>query len=259
MIPVERHEAILALVAEKGIATINELIELLGVSHMTIRRDLQKLERQGKVVTVSGGVKATEKLSTQLSYKVKESLNEEGQRKIALLAAARIPDQSCIFLDSGLTTLAIAREIKGRDDLTIITNDFIIMFYLIENGKGKLIHTGGTVCPVSGCSVGEGAAQGIRNYLIDIAFVTTSSWNERGLSATSEDKVPIKKALPDVAKKLVLVADSTQYGKVNTYFSLPLKHFDEVITDKPLPDDITEILQNHKINLITDNAGAAAY
>ena len=97
---------------------------------MTIRRDLQKLERQGKVVTVSGGVKAAEKLSTQLSYKVKESLNEEGQRKIALLAAARIPDQSCIFLDSGLTTLAIAREIKGRDDLTIITNDFIIMFYL---------------------------------------------------------------------------------------------------------------------------------
>ena len=89
--------------------------------------------------------------------------------------------------------------------------------------------------------------------------MTTSSWNERGLSATSEDKVPIKKALPDVAKKLVLVADSTQYGKVNTYFSLPLKHFDEVITDKTLPDDITEILQNHKIDLITDNAGAAAY
>lgn len=251
MIPIERHEAILSVVAEKGIATINELIELLDVSHMTIRRDLQKLEKQGKVVTVSGGVKAAERLSSELSHKVRDSTNEEGKRMIALLAANEIPKNSCIFLDSGTTTLAIARQIKDREDLTIITNDFIIMFFLIEHGRGKLIHTGGTVCPYTNCSVGESAARGVENYLIDIAFISTPSWGVKGISLPTEERVPIKKMLPNVSKRIILVADHSKYGAVATYLALPLSSFDTIITDVPLPADINTTLYNRDITLIT--------
>ncbi len=251
MIPIERHEAILSVVAEKGIATINELIELLDVSHMTIRRDLQKLEKQGKVITVSGGVKAAERLSTELSHKVKETINEEGKRLIGALAAQEIPENSCIFLDSGTTTLAIARQIKDREDLTIITNDFIIMYYLIENGRGKLIHTGGTVCNKTNCSIGESAARGIENYLIDLAFVSTASWGIKGISTPTEDRVPIKRILPDVSKRLILVADNSKYGAVATYLALPISVFDTIITDKALPTDITMMLHNRNITLVT--------
>ncbi len=251
MIPIERHEAILSVVAEKGIATINELIELLDVSHMTIRRDLQKLEKQGKVITVSGGVKAAERLSSELSHKVKETINEDGKRLIGALAAQEIPENSCIFLDSGTTTLAIARQIKDREDLTIITNDFIIMYYLIENGRGKLIHTGGTVCNKTNCSIGESAARGIENYLIDIAFVSTASWGIKGISTPTEDRVPIKRILPDVSKRLILVADNSKYGAVATYLALPISVFDTIITDKSLPTDITMMLHNRNITLIT--------
>ncbi len=251
MIPIERHEAILSVVAEKGIATINELIELLDVSHMTIRRDLQKLEKQGKVITVSGGVKAAERLSTELSHKVKETINEEGKRLIGALAAQEIPENSCIFLDSGTTTLAIARQIKDREDLTIITNDFIIMYYLIENGRGKLIHTGGTVCHKTNCSIGESAARGIENYLIDIAFVSTASWGIKGISTPTEDRVPIKRILPDVSKRLILVADNSKYGAVATYLALPISVFDTIITDKALPSDVMMMLHNRNITLIT--------
>lgn len=253
MIPIERHEAILSVVGEKGIATINELIELLDVSHMTIRRDLQKLEKQGKVITVSGGVKAAERLSTEMHYKVKETLNEEGKRQIAVLAASEIPPNSCIFLDSGTTTLAIAREIKDREDLTIITNDFIIMYYLMENGRGKLIHTGGTVCSETNCSIGESAARGIENYLIDIAFVSAPSWGMKGISTPSEDRVPIKKILPEVSKRLILVADNTKYGAVATYLALPIGVFDTIMTDKSLPADVTLMLHNRDITLMVPN------
>ncbi len=251
MIPIERHEAILSVVAEKGIATINELIELLDVSHMTIRRDLQKLEKQGKVITVSGGVKAAERLSTELSHKVKETMNEEGKRLIGILAANEIPKNSCVFLDSGTTTLAIARQLKDREDLTIITNDFIIMYYLIENGRGKFIHTGGTVCTKTNCSIGESAARGIENYLIDVAFVSTASWGIKGISTPTEDRVPIKRILPDVSKRLILVADNSKYGAVSTYLALPISVFDTIITDKPLPADITMMLHNRNITLLT--------
>jgi len=255
MIPIERHEAILSVVAEKGIATINELIELLDVSHMTIRRDLQKLEKQGKVITVSGGVKAADRLSNELSHKVRETSNEEAKRLIGFLAANEIPRNSCIFLDSGTTTLAIARQIKDREDLTIITNDFIIMFYLIENGRGKLIHTGGTVCPHTNCSVGESAARGVENYLIDIAFVSAPSWGVKGISLPTEERVPIKKILPEVSKRLILVADNSKYGAVATYLALSLSAFDTIITDTQLPADINTLLYNRDITLITPEVG----
>lgn len=251
MIPIERHEAILSVVSEKGIATINQLIELLDVSHMTIRRDLQKLEKQGKVVTVSGGVKAAERLSSELSHKVRETSNEEGKRLIGALAASEIPQNSCIFLDSGTTTLAIARQIKDREDLTIITNDFLIMFFLIENGRGKLIHTGGTVCPHTNCSVGESAAQGVENYLIDIAFISAPSWGMKGISLPTEERVPLKKKLTEVSKRLVLVADNSKYGAVATYLALPLSAFDTIITDDQLPADVNTLLYNRDITLMT--------
>lgn len=250
MIPIERHEAILSVVGEKGIATINELIELLDVSHMTIRRDLQKLEKQGKVITVSGGVKAAERLSNELSHRVKETLHEDGKRLIGALAASEIPLNSCIFLDSGTTTLAIAREVKDREDLTIITNDFMIMYYLMENGRGKLIHTGGTVCPNKNCSVGESAARGIENYLIDIAFVSAPSWGLKGVSIPSEDRVPIKKILPDVSKRLILVADNSKYGAVATYLALPIGVFDTIITDRELPTEVALMLHNRDITVM---------
>ncbi|MHC5225747.1 DeoR family transcriptional regulator [Ignatzschineria sp. LJL83] len=259
MIPIERHEAILSVVSEKGIATINELIELLDVSHMTIRRDLQKLEKKGKVITVSGGVKAAERLSSELTHKVKEALHEDGKRMIGALAANEIPPNSCVFLDSGTTTLAIARQIKDREDLTIITNDFLIMFYLIENGRGKLIHTGGTVCPETNCSVGESAARGVENYLIDIAFVSAPSWGLKGVSLPTEERVPIKKVLPDISKRLVLVADNSKYGAVATYLALPLSAFDTIITDGELPSEISMMLHNRDITLITPEANFQSF
>ncbi len=251
MIPIERHEAILSVVAEKGIATISELIELLDVSHMTIRRDLHKLEKQGKVVTVSGGVKASERLSSELSHKVRAATNEDGKKLIGELAASEIPKNACIFLDSGTTTLAIARQIKDREDLTIITNDFLITFYLIENGRGKLIHTGGTVCPETNCSIGESAAQGVESYLIDIAFISTPSWGMKGISLPTEERLPIKKMLVDVSKRLVLVADNSKYGTVATYLALPLSAFDTIITDVQLPVEANTLLYNRDITLIT--------
>lgn len=255
MIPIERHEAILSVVGEKGIATINELIELLAVSHMTIRRDLQKLEKQGKVITVSGGVKAAERLNTELSSKVKETLNEEGKQAIAMMAAREVPENSCVFLDSGTTTLAIAKELKDRDDLTIITNDFMIMFFLMENSRSKLIHTGGTVCPRTNCSIGESTARGVESYLIDIAFVSATSWGKKGVSTPSEDRVPIKKILPEVSKRLILVADSSKYGTVATYLALPMGAFDTVITDKPLPTDVAMMFNNRDITLVIPDSG----
>ncbi|SQJ23655.1 Glycerol-3-phosphate regulon repressor [Serratia rubidaea] len=146
MIPVERHQQILALVAERGVVSIAELTERLAVSHMTIRRDLQKLEEQGAVIAVSGGVQAAERLAIEPSHQDKEGMFSQQKAAIGALAASLIPANSCIYLDAGTTTLALAKQIGERGDLTVVTNDFVIAAYLLENSQCELIHTGGTVC-----------------------------------------------------------------------------------------------------------------
>ncbi|AML59361.1 Glycerol-3-phosphate regulon repressor, DeoR family [Serratia rubidaea] len=249
MIPVERHQQILALVAERGVVSIAELTERLAVSHMTIRRDLQKLEEQGAVIAVSGGVQAAERLAIEPSHQDKEGMFSQQKAAIGALAASLIPANSCIYLDAGTTTLALAKQIGERSDLTVVTNDFVIAAYLLENSQCELIHTGGTVCRENRSCVGEAAAQALRQLFIDLAFISASSWSMRGLSTPSEDKVAVKKAIVDASRRRILLSDTSKYGKVATYLALPIAVFDAIITDSYLPDAAQTAIQQANITL----------
>ncbi|MBD8214328.1 DNA-binding transcriptional repressor YgbI [Erwinia persicina] len=235
MIPVERHQQILALVQERGVVSIAELTERLAVSHMTIRRDLQKLEEQGAVLMVSGGVRSTERLSSEPTHQDKTSMFSLEKQAIGAAAARHIPRNSCIYLDAGTTTLALARELGTRDDLLIITNDFVIAHFLIETSQCRMIHTGGTLCRDNRSCVGEAAAQALRGLSVDIAFISASCWGMRGIFTPDEEKIAVKRAVSEVTRKRVLLADSSKYNKIATFLALPLTQFDAVITDPHLP------------------------
>ena len=104
MIPVERRQIILEMVAEKGIVSIAELTDRMNVSHMTIRRDLQKLEQQGAVVLVSGGVQSPGRVAHEPSHQVKTALAMTQKAAIGKLAASLVQPGSCIYLDALLRT-----------------------------------------------------------------------------------------------------------------------------------------------------------
>ena len=234
MIPVERHQQILALVAERGVVSIAELTERLGVSHMTIRRDVQKLEEQGAVLSVSGGVRSADRLAAEPSHQTKTTLYNAEKNAIGRYAAQHIPRNSCIYLDAGTTTLALARELLDRDDLLVVTNDFMVANLLMEASDCRVIHTGGTVCRDNRSCVGESAARSLRHLAIDIAFISASCWGPRGLFTPDEDKVTVKQAVSDVSSKRVLLSDSSKYNKIATFLALPLRGFDCIITDTQL-------------------------
>lgn len=234
MIPVERHQQILALVAERGVVSIAELTERLGVSHMTIRRDVQKLEEQGAVLSVSGGVRSADRLAAEPSHQTKTALFNAEKNAIGRYAAQHIPRNSCIYLDAGTTTLALARELLDRDDLLVVTNDFMVANLLMEASDCRVIHTGGTVCRDNRSCVGESAARSLRHLAIDIAFISASCWGPRGLFTPDEDKVTVKQTVSDVSSKRVLLSDSSKYNKIATFLALPLRCFDSIITDTQL-------------------------
>lgn len=249
MIPLERQRQILQFINSNGIASINFLAEKLNVSHMTIRRDIQKLEEEGKVASVSGGVQSLERLIIELPHNDKSLLFHDQKRAIGLAAAKLIPPNRTIYLDAGTTTLEIAHQIAEREDLLIVTNDFVIANFLSNSGKSELIHIGGSVCKENFSTKGTLAAEFLRNLSIDIAFVSTSSWNLKGLTTPNENKIPVKKAIIEASKKNILVTDSSKYGKFATFFVYPLTVFDQILCDNALVENAQEAIEGLNIQL----------
>lgn len=250
MIPAERQKKLLHLISQQDIVSIATLVELLDVSHMTIRRDIQKLEQEGLVVSVSGGVKLLEHLSSELSHHDKSQLSTLQKEHIGIEAAKLIPPNTTVYLDAGTTTLEIAYRIAEREDLLVITNDFVIANFLMKQGKCELIHTGGRVNKWNYSSVGELASQLLKQLSIDVAFISTSSWNLKGLTTPDENKLPVKKAIIQASQKKILVSDSSKYGKSATFHICGLTIFDQIICDRALLLTTQEAILDMNINLL---------
>ena len=249
MIPLERLRIELELIRKYGVISINTLMENLNVSHMTIRRDIQKLESEGKVISVSGGVQLLERLETELPHDDKSRLSHDQKEQIGKAAADLIPQNCVVYLDAGTTTLEIAKYITDREDLLVVTNDFVIANYLMINGKCRLIHIGGTVNKANRSSVGELAAQTLRQLSVDLAFISTSSWNLAGLTTPDEDKISVKRAIIQASRRKILVSDSSKYGKVATFSLFPLTTFNRIICDKGLVINAQEKIREMDVEL----------
>lgn len=250
MIPVERQKTLLHLISRQGIAAINTLAESLNVSHMTIRRDIQKLEEEGKVVSVFGGVQLLERLAVEPTHDDKSLLSHAQKAAIGIQASALIPPNTTVYLDAGTTTLEIAKQLNDRNDLLIITNDFVIANFLMSNSCCEIIHIGGFINKLNRSSVGELAAQSLLRFSIDTAFISTSSWNLKGLTTPDERKIPVKKAIVQASHKNILVSDSSKYGKVATFLLYPLTTFDCIICDNQLLENVQDAINEMNVELI---------
>jgi DeoR/GlpR family transcriptional regulator of sugar metabolism len=254
MIPLKRQQLILNHLLNVKVAAIGELAKLLKVSGITVRRDVQKLEGAGKVVSVSGGVAISTEIFTEPPHVVKRGLQREEKEAIADLAESLVEDGSTIYLDAGTTTLALARRLaekRSREmDILVVTNDLVITMYLVENSTFRLYHTGGLVLRQNRSCVGDGTAKALRGLNIDLAFLSTPSWNSRWLSTPDAEKIPVKKAAVASANRRVLLADSSKYGKVGAFKAFPLSIFKTIITDDGLAIDARKAVEEQGVEVL---------
>ncbi len=251
MLPDERRNFIYSHLFQFASVTIGELAKLLDVSHMTIRRDIQFMEREGEVTVISGGVKLNEALKQELPYVEKALLHHRSKRHIGAVAEILVESGQVIYLDAGTTTYEIARCIAAKlKKVTIITNDFTISDFLMKMPLVNLFHTGGQVDIRNRSCVGNSAAQFIRGLNIDVAFISTSSWDiEHGLSTPDEGKAQVKQAVLASARRNILVTDSSKYGKYGMFHICPLTQLTDIIYDDQLPDEIENRLRQLPIRL----------
>lgn len=251
LIPVKRRQKILSMLRRHdSVISINELTRALKVSHMTVRRDLHKLEDDGLLIQVSGGAQMVTRITSEPSHVQKESQASKEKEAIGKYAATLIPENACIYLDAGTTSLALCRHIYKRDDLTIVSNDFEVINFLIERTESQLIHTGGLIEKANRSCVGQFASQLISSMSFDIGFISASSWEIRGITTPDMRKIQVKKAVVESSRHSVLICDSTKYSQSSKFLAVALDSIDTIITDSNLPEHAQRTISKLDLELV---------
>ncbi|MFT4295355.1 MAG: DeoR/GlpR family DNA-binding transcription regulator [Micropruina sp.] len=253
LIPEQRQQELLRMLRDSGVLSTRELTGALGVSHMTIRRDIASLQAAGRVEAVAGGVRLLpEHVGKEPPRQrvARSALEVPRKRGIARTAATLVEDGMVVFLDAGTTCEALALELLRHRRLTIVTNDFHTVATLSVQRGPEVIHTGGVVDPDSASASGSLAAGTVRGLGIDLYFMSTGTWDiAHGVTTPQADTVVLKQAGLEVAARTVLLADSTKFGDFERFRVAELADLDAVITDAGLPDADREAARAASVTL----------
>ncbi|MGW4247475.1 DeoR/GlpR family DNA-binding transcription regulator [Nocardia sp. NPDC004722] len=237
MLKADRSARILAHIAEVGSADVHDLVELLGVSGATIRRDLQELNDQGLLHRTRGGATVgAVSLELPLRHRGERQLVEK--RRIAYAAAELVPDGAVVGLNGGTTTTELARALAGRTDLTVVTNAVNIAAELIVRPEIRLVVIGGIARSASYELVGPAADRMLEQYNLDIAFVGVDGLTAQGGCTTYDEmEAQTDRAFLRSAARNVVLADSTKIGRITFANICPLSEVQDLVTDNGIEPD----------------------
>lgn len=253
MLAAERRNEIERIINLNKSVLVTELANQFDVTPETIRGDLLKLEKQGVLVRSYGGATLAGGAGPDLSYKERDTVNSEAKQRIGRRAAEMIRDGETIFLDASTSALHLARQLKDKKGLTVITNAMSIITELADCENIKLICTGGLLSGRNMSYVGRFTERMIRGNLAANKFffscrgVTFS----RGLVDASEDEAEIKRAMLECSDSVVFLCDHNKLGRLGVPMIAPLERLDVFITDIRLDDEWREGLEKNDIEIIT--------
>ena len=232
----ERRRAILDLLNRHGRVLVADLAAQFNTSQVTIRKDLEILHAQGHVHRTHGGaLPSREGMLEDPALRDKEKLHRREKLQIAEAAAAMVSEGQVIILDSGTTTTAIARALRDRKKLTIITNAVNIAAEL-SGASIEVILTGGTLRANSFSLVGPIAEESLRRLNADILFLGVDGFDvQYGLSTPNLLEAKVNRTMMDVARLSVAVCDSSKFGRRSLSLIAPPSAVHHVITDRGIP------------------------
>lgn len=256
MLAAQRRQRILEEVRRVGGVRVSELTLLLGVSDMTVRRDLDRLGQEGLLEKVHGGATVLPQRSSEEPGFEAKSARELGQKHAIAQAAARLvsPGQA-VALGAGTTTWALAQHLLDVPGLTVATNSIKIADVLREAHTVVLI--GGVRTP-SDALVGPVADMVLRSLHFDLAFLGCHGMSAVGLTTPNLAEAETNRMFVHAARSLVVVADSTKWGTVGLMSYAELADIDVLVTDAGIGPDARAVLQGGVGRLEVVGAGQLA-
>jgi DeoR/GlpR family transcriptional regulator of sugar metabolism len=263
MLARQRQERILEEVRERGGARVSDLVELLGVSDMTIRRDIEALASRGLVEKVHGGATvATERSADEPGFEAKSFRCQHEKEAIAAAAARLVRPGTAIGVTAGTTTWALARYLREVPELTVVTNSIPVAEVMRRSGRTdpNVVLTGGLRTP-SDALVGPVADAAIRSLHVDLLFMGVHGMDElKGFTTPNLMEAETNRAFVASARRLVVVADHTKWGVVGLTTMASLRDADVLVTDDRLRPEARALLSEHVRDLVlapfaSDRAG----
>ncbi|MGY0491122.1 DeoR/GlpR family DNA-binding transcription regulator [Streptomyces sp. WG-D5] len=247
--PQARQERIRDRVLELGSVRNEDLARELGVSVMTIHRDLDRLAEEGWLRKTRGA--ATAQQSVLFESNVRYRTTQQGDAKKALAAAAleHVDRGQAILLDDSTTSLAVARALPERGPLTVITNFLAIVNALAGRPGIELISLGGSYDPHYDAFQGMATCDHIKPLHADTVFISTSAVTDGYCYHQSQEAILVKRALLEAAQRRILLVDHTKFRKRALHRVAPLSDFDLVIVDDRIPEPELEHLRDEGVSV----------
>lgn len=253
MLAFERAQAILKILRDNKVASVRDLADAFDVSVVTIRRDLERLEKEGLVAKKHGGAVLLENnLEVGLQLSEREKMYREEKRRIGEAAARLVKHGDSIILDEGSTCLEIARALRSANatDITVITNGLRVGAELLGTGV-NLILVGGVCDHRSAMLYGPETEKIYKNVRADIYFMGIDAFSERdGIMDASFLQVSLKNLKVKAVERVIGVANGAKYGKRAMSLIGPLTMLDALVTEGPVREELQSCLAKHNIDCI---------
>ncbi len=243
----EREHSILNRLMVQGAVSVADLSSELAVSEVTIRSDLSSLEERGLLSRTHGG--ALPSIHPHIFQR--QNMNIEEKHRIAKAAAGLVEDGDAIMIEAGTTTSLLPRYLAGKRDILIITNSIPAFESAKSNPALKITLVGGEFRDSTDSFVGRITLDTIRRFNVRCAFVGTDGFSlKSGITTHLIEGGDVISVMRERAENLVLLADSSKYGKTGVVTILPLSQINTLITDTGLPDAAKEELNQIPLHII---------
>lgn len=241
MFGIERRSLILNLLNENKSILVQDMAIHFNVTEETIRRDLRVLEKQGLLLRTHGGAVLPDDTISEPSLEVRQVINITGKNAIGREAAKKISDGDTIILDASTSSLYVAKNIKDKRSVTVITNANKIIHELSDCSEITLISTGGTLRHRSMSFVGRAAENALDCYYANKAFISAKGFSpDQGLSDSNELESDFRKKMIQRSREVIFLCDHTKFNKVGYLTTTGLESVHTIISDVALPEEWLE-------------------
>lgn len=244
-----REEEIIAIVSEKKKIEVNELADLLKVSRVTIRKDLDKVESRGILHRQHGFAV----LNNQDDINYRLAINYDLKRKIAKKAAELVKDGEMVMIESGSTCALLAEELAyNKNDVTIITNSCFIASYVRKSDSVKIILLGGEYQKDSQVNVGPLVKKVISEFRVDKLFVGIDGFDRaRGFTGSDITRADTANAMMQSANQTIVLTDSTKFEQMGVISEFNFADISHVYTDAGIDEATIHFLNEQDIQVAT--------
>lgn len=233
MLAIERKNEILSILQKEQSVLVSDLSQRYHVTEETIRRDLEKLEKEGFVKKTYGGAVLNENTNTDLPFKIRERTNKDEKIQIAHVIPELVGEGESVMMDSSSTSLMASKTLKHYRNLTVITNSVEIMLELSGNKGIHLICTGGVMRDSALSLGGKIAETTVLHYNVDKAIMSCKGIDmEKGITDSNEFEATLKTVMARCARKIIWLVDGSKFGRVNFVKILDFRPGDTIVSDR---------------------------